>query len=192
MDPRIQALLDQPRWHEERKRLREIILSSGLTETIKWNQLCYTYNGANVVLIFGFKAYCGPGFFKGSLLTDPDGLLHQQTEHVRAARIMRFTCVAEIDAAENNIRDFIRAAIAVEQAGLKVDDKTKVLPDTPDVLREKLEKDAKFAAAFNALTPGRRRGWLLHFNAAKQEKTCLARIERATTKILAGKGTNGR
>jgi len=191
-DSKVDALLNKTNWHDERRKLRDIILACGLTETVKWNQLCYTHEGANVVIIFCLKDYCGPGFFKGSLLDDPDGVLYQQTENAQATRLIRFTSLAQITQSEKILTDYIHRAIAVEKAGLKVDFKAKHDLDYPAELLDKIDQDPAFKTAFEALTPGRQRGYMLHFTGAKQSKTRAARIEKARPGILAGKGMQDR
>ena len=185
-DPRVEAFLaGRKSWRAEMTRLRSIARESPLRETLKWGQPCYVSGAANVVLIHGFKDYCALLFFKGALL-DAEGLI-RQTENVNSARQMRFTSLAEIDAREASIRDAIAQAIAVEQAGLKVPPRAAATPIAEE-LRRRLENSPELKAAFEGLTPGRQRAYLLHFSAPKQAKTREARIEKHAVRILAGKG----
>lgn len=190
-NPQVDALLArETRWRDEFRKLREILLDLPLEETVKWGQPCYTHGGKNVVLIHGFKAHCALLFFKGALLDDPHGVLVRQTETVRAARQMRFTSLEEIEVREPIIRDYVRRAIEVEKAGLKVDFAAGRDLPIPAELEQKFAEMPALRAAFAALTPGRRRAYLLHFSQAKRPATRLARIERAIPRILEGKGPN--
>ncbi|MCB0113072.1 MAG: YdeI/OmpD-associated family protein [Caldilineaceae bacterium] len=178
------------RWQDELTRLRTICLDSGLTEEVKWMHPCYTLDDSNIVLIHEFKEYCALLFFKGALLKDPVGILVQQTENVQAARQIRFTNADEIDEMAHIVKAYIEEAIEVEKAGLKVELKeTKEFP-MPDEFQSKLDEMPELKAAFEALTPGRQRAYLLHFSQAKQSKTRAARVEKYTPHILAGKGIN--
>ncbi|MDE3174864.1 MAG: YdeI/OmpD-associated family protein [Pseudomonadota bacterium] len=168
--------------------LREIALDCPLTEEVKWGQPCYASEGGNVVLIHGFKDYCALLFMKGALMPDPHKLLIQQTERVQSGRQIRFTSLKQITAARAIVKAYIEDAIAVEKAGLKVAKRTTADFPYPEELLQKLEESPDLRAAFSALTPGRQRGYLLHFAAAKQAKTRLARIEKCAPAILAGKG----
>ncbi|ADU50774.1 Domain of unknown function DUF1801 [Thermaerobacter marianensis DSM 12885] len=190
-NPQVDALLEREiRWRDEFRKLREILLDLPLEETVKWGQPCYTHGGKNVVLIHGFKEYCALLFFKGALLDDPHGVLVRQTETVRAARQMRFTSLEEIEARQPIIRDYVHRAIAIEEAGLKVDfSKGRDLP-VPDELEQKFAEMPALRAAFEALTPGRRRAYLLYFSRAKRPATRLARIQRSIPRIMEGKGPN--
>ena len=177
-----------PKWQEEYAQLRMIILDCGLTEELKWGVPCYTFQDSNVVLIHGFKEYCALLFHKGALLRDPNGLLIQQTENVQSARQIRFTTVQEIVEMEPILKAYIFEAVEVEKAGLKVDfKKTTEFPMAEEFIN-KLEQVPGLQDAFEALTPGRQRGYLLYFAAPKQSKTREARIEKYTQKILEGKG----
>jgi uncharacterized protein YdeI (YjbR/CyaY-like superfamily) len=178
-------------WREELAALRAILLGSGLREEFKWRSPVYTFDGGNLAIIWGFKDHAALGFFKGVLLRDEAGILVAQGENSRSARVVKFTSPAEIAALEATLRDYIREAIEVEKAGLKVDLPKDDL-DYPPELVDKLDADAAFRAAFEALTPGRRRGYVLHVSQAKQTATRAARIEKAAPKIFAGKGFNER
>lgn len=190
--PKIAALLTKANWHDERKALRALLLSCGLEEAVKWNKLCYTLDGKNVAIIFCLKDYCGIGFFKGSLIQDPQGLLHRQGEHSQATRLLRYKDAAEIAVRADVTKAYIREAMAVERAGLSVDFKEKHQLVYPEELQARLDADPALKAAFEALTPGRKRGYNLHFSGARQSKTRTARIEKAVPCILAGKGMNER
>lgn len=177
-------------WQEEYKTLRAIIVDCGLTEEFKWGVPCYTVDNHNLVLIHGFKEYCALLFFKGALIKDDMGILLQQTENVQAARQMRFTDVDEIVELETVIRAYIQEAVEVEKAGLEVELKKTSEFNMPEEFRIILDSNPKLNKAFEALTPGRQRGYLLYFSSAKQSKTREARIEKYTQHILAGKGLN--
>ncbi|MEQ8904493.1 YdeI/OmpD-associated family protein [Ekhidna sp.] len=193
MNPKVNWFFEKDtKWKEEYTQLRRIALDCELTEELKWGCPCYTFKGANIVLIHGFKEYCAYLFHKGALLSDSEKILIQQTENVQSARQARFTSVKEIVDQANTLRAYIYEAIEVEKAGLKVEmKKTKEFP-MPEELKTKLEEDSDFKAAFEALTPGRQRGYLLHFSEAKQSKTRIVRIEKAMPKIYEGKGWNER
>ena len=188
-NPKVDGILKKKTsWREEYDALRAIALDCGLTEEVKWGWPCYSHEGNNVVLIHGFKDYCAYLFFKGSLLKDPKHILIQQTENVQAARQVRFTNVREITSRRSTLKAYIREAIDVEKAGLKVEPKRTSEFKVPDELKAKFAESAKFKKAFESLTPGRQRGYLLHFAGAKQAKTREARIEKCVPQILAGKG----
>jgi uncharacterized protein YdeI (YjbR/CyaY-like superfamily) len=188
-NPKVDAaILRAGDWREAFEALRALILSFGLTEELKWGQPCYSFEGANVVLIHGFKDYCALLFMKGALLKDPNGLLVQQTPNVQSARQIRFTNAAEIRQLEPALRDYLKDALQVAKTGARVVRKATADFPVPEELQARLEQDPALAAAFKALTPGRQRGYLLHFAAAKQAKTRAARVEKWTPQILAGKG----
>lgn len=178
------------KWQKEMKRLRPIILGCGLTEELKWDHPCYTFQESNVVIIQGFKNYCALLFCKGALVKDPNGILVQQTENVQAARQIRFTNVREIVEMEPVVKAYIHEAIEVEKGGLEVKYKKTSEFSIPEELQRKFDESPAFKAAFSALTPGRQRGYILHFSAAKQSKTREARIEKWKKQILKGKGLN--
>ena len=178
------------RWRDELKRLRKILLDCGLTEELKWKIPCYTYEGKNIVLMTAFKEYLALSFFKGALLKDPKGILIQQTENVQAARQVRFTQVQEIVELEPTLKAYIAEAIAVEKSGLKVAHKETAEFSVPGEFQAKLDRNPALKTAFEALTPGRQRAYLLYFSGAKQSKTRTARVEKYIQQILAGKGLN--
>lgn len=188
-NPKVDAFLNNAeKWYEAFKRLRAILLDSELTEDLKWGVPCYTLNKSNVVLIHGFKEYCALLFVKGALLKDHNGILIQQTEHVQAARQIRFTDINEIIDLENTIKAYIAEAIEIEKAGLEVPLKKSTEFSVPEELQIKFDEAADLKTAFEALTPGRQRAYLLYFGQPKQSKTRMARIEKYTQAILNGKG----
>lgn len=180
------------KWQAAYVKLREIILDCMLTEELKWGVPCYTYNSSNIVLIHGFKDYCAILFHKGVLLKDEKKILIQQTKNVQSARQMRFKSKEEVTENEAIIKAYIFEAIEVEKLGLQVEMKKTEEFSMPDELTETFKKDPKFKAAFEALTPGRQRGYLLHFSQAKQAKTRMDRIEKFKPRIFEGKGWNDR
>jgi uncharacterized protein YdeI (YjbR/CyaY-like superfamily) len=175
-------------WQIELTNLRSIILETGLTEDFKWKHPCYTYLNANIVLIHGFKEYCAVLFYKGVLLKDKKNLLIQQTENVQTGRQMRFKSISEIQKLKKTIKEYIFEAIEVEKAGLKVEFKKTSDYGVPEELEKKFKQDKNLQTAFEKLTPGRQRGYLLHFSQPKQSKTREYRIEKNTERILMGKG----
>jgi uncharacterized protein YdeI (YjbR/CyaY-like superfamily) len=176
------------RWQEEFTKLRAIVLDCDLKEDLKWGQPCYTYEKGNIVLIHGFKDYCALLFFKGALLKDKKKILIQQTENVQAARQIRFTSLQEISKLERTVKAYIYEAIELEETGAKVELKKTTEFPVAEEFQAKLDKSRSLKKAFEALTPGRQRGYLLYFSSAKQAKTRAARIEKYMPKILAGKG----
>ncbi len=188
-NPKVDAFLKRAKkWQEEFTRLRAIALGCHLTEKMKWGQPCYTLDDRNVVLIHGFKDYCAYLFFKGALLKDAEGILIQQTENVQAARQIRFTHLREIVQMEPILKTYIKEAIKVEKAGLKVALKKTAEFAVPEEFQTHLDRDPALKTAFTELTPGRQRGYLLYFAAAKQAKTREARIKKCRPQILEGKG----
>ncbi len=179
---------DAKTWKSEFSRLRTIVLDRHLDEGLKWGKPCYTFDSRNIVLIHGFKDYCALLFFKGALLPDPKGILVRQTDNVQAARQIRFTGAEQIVGMEADLRAYIDAAVAIEQTGQKVDFKPTTEFAVPEEFQARLAESPDLKAAFESLTPGRRRGYLLHFSAPKQSKTREARIEKHKAQILAGKG----
>jgi uncharacterized protein YdeI (YjbR/CyaY-like superfamily) len=177
-------------WKEEFEQLRPIILDCGLTEDIKWMHPCYMYEEKNIVLMHGFKDYCALLFHKGALLKDPHGILIQQTENVQAARQIRFTNVQDIIEMEFIIKDYILEAIEVEKAGLNVELKKHTEYIIPDELQNKFDDSPALKTAFEALTPGRQRAYILYFSKPKQSKTRESRVEKYMQQILDGKGLN--
>jgi uncharacterized protein YdeI (YjbR/CyaY-like superfamily) len=178
----------EKRWSAEYAALRQLCLASGLNEELKWGQACYDLAGGNVVLIHGFKEYCALLFMKGVLLKDPKGILVQQTKHVQGPRQIRFASLAEIDKQKATIKAYIKEAVAVEKSGAKVPMKSVAQFDVPEEFLRRLDEDPELAEAFHALTPGRQKGYLLHFGGAKQSATRAARIEKQAPRILKGLG----
>ena len=175
-------------WQKEIEKLRSIALDCGLNEGLKWGCPCYTFQKSNIVLIHVFKEYCAFLFFKGALLEDSQGILIQQTENVQAARQVRFTDIKEINSLEAALKTYIYEAIEVEKSGLKVALKKTGEYEIPEEFQTRLDKNLALKTAFESLTPGRQRGYLLHFSQPKQAKTRAARIEKNLPKILDGKG----
>ena len=176
------------KWQEEISELRSIVLGCKLTEELKWGSPCYTSQGANIVLIHTFKEYCALLFFKGALLKDAKHVLVQQTANTQAARQMRFTCVQDVVKMKATIKAYVKEAIEVEKAGLKVDFKDTAEFSVPEEFQARLDKKPALKKAFQSLTPGRQRAYLLYFSQPKQSKTRESRIDKNVEKILAGKG----
>jgi uncharacterized protein YdeI (YjbR/CyaY-like superfamily) len=179
-------------WQDAFAKLREVVLDCGLAEELKWGHPCYTAGTKNVVLMHGFKDYCALLFFKGALLEDPRGILVRQTKNVQAARQIRFSEAREVEKLERTLKAYIREAVEVERSGRRVELKTTSEFDMPDELARKLAEMPDLKRAFEALTPGRQRGYLLHFSSAKQSRTRESRIEKCVDRILAGKGLEDR
>jgi len=191
MDSNIDAFFGKAKkWKEEFKQLRKISLSSGLTEEFKWDKPCYTYQKSNIFLIHGFKEYCAVLFFKGALLKDPEGILVSQTENTQATRQIRFTNVQDIVEMEPILKAYINEAIEVEKAGMRVNMKKTTEFSIPEEFQNKLDENSALKTAFDALTPGRQRAYILYFSSAKQSKTRESRVEKYIQQILDGKGLN--
>ncbi|WJR67119.1 YdeI/OmpD-associated family protein [Neorhizobium sp. CSC1952] len=189
MNPKVDDCLSKvEKWREEFERLRAIILDCGLTEELKWGWPCYTLDKANIVLMHGFKEYCALLFFKGALMKDTNGILVQQTENVQAGRQIRFAGAHEIAQMEPILKAYIREAVEVEKAGLKMEFRKTSEFAMPEEFQAKLNEIPALKTAFEALTPGRQRAYLLHFSSAKQSRTREARIEKCMPRILDGKG----
>jgi len=176
------------KWQLEMETLREIVLECELEEEVKWMHPCYTYQNSNIVLIHSFKHYCALLFFKGVLMKDPAQLLIQQTENVQDRRQLRFVHLEEIIQNRTLIKAYILEAIEIEKSGLKVEYKPTSEFTMPEEFKELLDHDEAIKTAFEQLTPGRQRGYFLHFSSAKQAKTRIARIEKYLPKIMEGKG----
>ena len=177
-------------WQKEMTLLREIALASGLEEEVKWGQPTYTLNSKNIILIHSFKEYCGVLFFKGALLADSENILVQQTENVQAARQARFTNLKDVQKSSETLKKYIFEAIEIEKSGVKIEAKKTSDYPMPDELKHKFKELPELKAAFEKLTPGRQRGYLLHFSQAKQSATRLSRIEKNMEAIFNGKGLN--
>lgn len=190
-NPKVDAFVSRAKtWRAEIEKLRTILLECGLEEELKWGKPCFSSEGKNVAIIQPFKDHCCLMFFKGALLEDTHGLLRSQGQNTQSALRLEFTSEAQIK--KTVLKSYVKQAIAVEQAGVEVDFKAKRELELPEELTQKLQKDRKLAKAFAALTPGRQRGYVLHFTAAKQSQTRAARIEKCIPKILAGQGINDR
>ena len=191
MNPKVDIFLNKlTKWQPELEQLRRILLDSPLTEEVKWTVPIYTYEGKNIVGINGMKEYCSIAFFKGALLKDPEGLLIQATEHTQAARSIHFSSVDEILEKETLLKAFVLEAIEAEKSGLKVQvEKPADLP-IPEEFQTKLDEVPGLKSAFEALTQGRQRAYLLFFGQAKQAATRASRVEQFIPRILMGKGQN--
>ncbi|MDF1662818.1 MAG: YdeI/OmpD-associated family protein [Planctomycetota bacterium] len=176
-------------WTAELEWLRAVVLQSELTEEVKWGVPCYTFQGGNVLIVSAFKDYCSINFFKGVLLVKSKGLLEKPGANSQASRVIRFTDLGVMQGMEADIKAAIHEAIEVERAGLKFKFKKNPEP-MPEELETRLAEDPTLKSAFEALTPGRQRGYILHFSGAKQSKTRAARIEKCLGKILNGEGMN--
>ncbi len=168
------------------------MLEWGLTEELKWGKPCYSFGKGNIVLILPLKNYCALLFFKGALLKDPNGILIKAGANTEAGRQIRLTNVREIDGMKSVLKGYICNAVEVEKAGLKVNSKTVAELKKPEELQNKLAENPALKAAFDALTPGRQRGYIFYFSAPKQSKTRESRVEKCVERILDGKGLNDR
>ena len=190
-NPKVDAFIKrETKWQAEFKKLREIILDCDLTEELKWGKPCYTDNGKNIVIIQGFKEHCAILFPKGVLMEDPNQILIIQTEHVQVARQVRFTNLQGIEEIESILKTYIKNAIEIERSGVKIELKKTSDFEMPEEFRFYLEEMPDLKIAFEALTPGRQRGYLFYFSQAKQSKTRTARVEKYIQKIFDGKGLN--
>lgn len=188
-NPKVDTFVSRAKaWRGEIQKLRSILLDCGLDEELKWGKPCFAFEGKNVAIIQPFKEQCALMFFKGALLEDSHKLLRSQGTNTQSALRLEFTSEAQIK--KTVVQSYVKQAIAVEKAGTKVDFKAKRELELPEELTQVLRKDRKLAKAFQALTPGRQRGYVLHFSSAKQSQTRTARIERCIPKILAGMGFN--
>ena len=191
MNPKVDFYFSKAKtWQKEIKKLRAIILDCNLAEELKWGCPCYTFEKSNIILIHVFKEYCALLFFKGTLLKDTKGILIQQTENVQSARQVRFTNIQQIVKLELILKAYIYEAVEVEEAGLKVELKKTTEYSIPEEFQKQLNKKPALKKAFDALTPGRQRGYMLYFSAPKQSKTRESRIEKCMPQILDGKGLN--
>ena len=191
MNPKVDFYFRKSKkWQEELEKLRNVVLDCGLTEELKWGVPCYTFQKSNIVLIHAFKEYCALLFFKGVLLNDANGILIQQTKNVQAGRQIRFTNVREIVRMKPILKAYIYEAIEVEKAGLKVNLKKTTEFIVPEEFQNKSDEIPALKTAFNALTPGRQRAYILYFSAPKQSKTRASRVEKCMQQILNGKGLN--
>lgn len=178
------------KWNAELEKLRHILLDCGLTEEYKYRQPGYSYKGKTTILLGGFKEFCVISFFKGVLLNDSENILVPMGENTRSARVLKFTNVAEIEKLETTLRAYIYETIEIEKAGLKVESTQGETDEIPEELQSKFNDDSSFKTAFESLTPGRQRGYILHFTGAKQAKTRTSRIESSVQRIMNGFGFN--
>lgn len=190
MNKKVDAFISKLKtWKAEMEALRAILHEFPLTEELKWGKPCYAFENSNIIIVQGFKEYCGLLFFKGALLKDAKGLLVKPGENTQGGRLIKFKTVQEITKLKAPIKSYIKEAIEVEKLGLKIEPKEKELV-LPDELLAIFKKNAPFKKAFNALTPGRQRAYNMFFTAAKQSATREARIEKYKKQILDGKGIN--
>ncbi len=190
-NPKVDEFLSKAKtWKQEYEKLRNIVLDCELTEEFKWMHPCYTFEKRNIVLIHGFKEYCALLFHKGALLQDAHGILIQQTENVQAARQIRFTNIQEVVEMETILKAYIYEAIEVEKSELEVNFKKTTEFIIPEEFQNKLDEIPALKTAFEALTPGRQRAYILHFSEPKQSKTRESRVEKWLPAILDGKGLN--
>ena len=191
MNPEVDAYIERSvKWPEEMSRLRPILLGRGLTEQIKWGKPCYSHGGRNVVIVQEMNDFLALMFFKGALLADPEGVLEEQGPNSRSARRITFTSVEDVDRRAGTVAAYLDEAIGVAEAGLQVEPAPE--PEIGDELRSRMDSDPAFRAAFESLTPGRRREYDLYVSAAKQASTRWARVEKCARRILAGKGLRDR
>ncbi|MDC6404212.1 MULTISPECIES: DUF1801 domain-containing protein [Maribacter] len=189
MDNNVSEFISkQEKWSHELQLLREIVLSCGLEETFKWRSPCYTFEGKNVVILGALKDFCCLSFFKGVLLKDSEGILKQQGENTQSGRIVPFTDTAKIHRLKPVLKAYVFEAIEVEKSGQKVEFNTPDELELPDELEVAFQQDAEFQNAFQSLTPGRQKGYLLFFSGAKQSATRASRIEKYRSRIFDGKG----
>lgn len=187
MNPKVDAYLARSqRWPDELAELRSVLLATGLDEELKWGKPCYARDGANIAIVQEMKELLALMFFKGALLDDPAGVLRDQGPNSRSARRIEFTSVDDVRRLAGTVADYVQAAVAAEEAGLKVDPAPELV--LVDELQERLDGDPQLAEAFDALTPGRRREYHLHVSGAKRAETRVARVDQAVPRILAGKG----
>ncbi len=190
-NPKVDAFVSRAKaWQGEMQKLRSILLDSGLEEELKWGKPCFSFEGKNVAIIQPFKEHCALLFFKGALLEDTHALLRSQGANTQSALRLEFRSEAQVKRA--TVKSYVKQAIGVEKAGLKVEFKAKHELELPTELTQILHEDRKLSKAFHALTPGRQRAYVLHFTAAKQAQTRTARIQKCAPKILAGLGMNDR
>ena len=193
MNPKVDAFFSKTKkWREELEKLRTIILDCGLTEELKWGKPCYTFQNSNIVILQGFKDFCALLFTKGALLKDPNGILEKPGENTQAARRIPFTNTREIVEMQTILKAYIHEAIEAEKSGLKVNFKKTTEFIIPEEFQNRLDELPALKTAFDALTPGRQRAYILYFTAPKQSKTRESRVEKCMQQILSGKGLNYR
>lgn len=190
---KIDAFIDRAsRWQKEMKELRNILLDCDLTEELKWGKPCYTAHGGNIAIMQPFKAHLSLMFFKGALLDDPEGILSSQGENTQAALRIEFTSSEQVTERRSIIESYIQEAIAVEASGAEVPKKKVAEYEVPTEFEQRLQEDEAYREAFEALTPGRKKSYLIHFSGAKRADTRERRIEKCRAKVLQGKGFNER
>jgi uncharacterized protein YdeI (YjbR/CyaY-like superfamily) len=193
MNPKVDEFISKgQKWQGEFEKLRTIALDCLLNEELKWGNPCYTFQKSNIVIIQGFKEYCALMFFKGALLKDANHILIKMGKHTQAGRQIRFTNVQEIEEMEPILKAYIYEAIEVEKAGLEVKYKKTSDYKIPEEFQKKLDEIPALKRAFEALTPGRQRAYIIYFSQPKQSKTRESRVEKSVQQILAGKGLNDR
>jgi len=191
MNPKVDAYLNEvQKWKQELEQLREIVLDCGLVEELKWKTPCYMFQKSNIILLGAFKDFCIISFLKGALLSDTESILTKMGENTQAARVVKFTSAKEIKKLNAILKAYIFEAIEIEKAGLKVEPKKQSEYNVPEELQNQFKQNPDFKKAFDALTPGRQRGYLLYFCDSKQSKTREARIEKYLSRIMQGKGLN--
>ncbi|MDP2530350.1 MAG: YdeI/OmpD-associated family protein [Candidatus Palauibacterales bacterium] len=192
-DPKVDRFIERStRWKAEMRALRDVLLDCDLAETLKWGKPCYTAHGGNIVILQPFKAHLSLMFFKGALLDDPEGILRSQGEHSQASRRVELTAARQVRERSPILRSYIREAIAIEEAGLEVPKKRVADYEVPAELEKRLLEDEAYRKAFQALTPGRKKSYLLHFSAARRPSTRERRIENCRARILQGRGFHER
>lgn len=191
MNPKVDTYLSElQKWKQELEQLRAIVLDCGLMEELKWGTPCYMFQKSNIILLGAFKDFCIISFLKGALLSDEEGILTKMGENTQAARVVKFTSVKEIKKLNAILKAYIFEAVEMEKAGLKVEPKKHSEYNVPEELQNQFKLNPDFKKAFDALTPGRQRGYLLYFSDSKQSKTREARIEKYLPRIMNGKGIN--
>lgn len=191
MKPTVDELIAKSKkWQPELTELRRIVLESGLTEEVKWYQPCYSFEGANLIILGSFKEFCTLSFFKGVLLKDPENILEFPGENSQSAKIVKFTNLQQINDLEPVLKNYIKEMIVLQKSGAKVEFKKIEEHPAPEELEAMFSENPEFEKAFKSLTPGRQRAYMLYFSSAKQTATKISRIEKYIPKILEGKGIN--
>lgn len=191
MKPTVEEIIAKNKtWKEELTKLRSIVLDCGLTEEVKWYQPCYSFNGTNLIILGSFKEFCTMSFFKGVLLKDEKKILKFAGKNTQSSKIVKLVNIQQINDLETTLKDYIKEMIELEKSGTKVTFKKIKEQKLPEELEEIFKQNKDFEKAFKSLTPGRQRGYLLHFSSAKQSATRISRIEKAMPKIFEGKGMN--
>jgi len=191
MNTKVDAYLSElPKWKQELEQLRGIVLDCGLVEELKWGTPCYTFKKSNIILLGAFKDFCLISFLKGALLNNSEGVLTKMGKNTQAARVVKFTSAKEIKKLQAILKTYIFEAVEIEKAGLKIEPKKHSEYNVPEELQNQFKQKPDLKKAFDALTPGRQRGYLLYFSDSKQTKTRETRIEKYTERIIKGKGLN--